>query len=164
MSSWAVRVIRVNEKAVKWLSADQLSAWQGFRKMTRALDARLARDLARDSGLSMQDYDVLSALTDAPHQRWSAKHLGGHLLWTASRLSHHIDRMEKRGLVRREPSAESRGSDVVLTPDGFDAIHAAAPEHAEAVRRSFINRLTPQELAVLARISDSVLAALEEQP
>ena len=155
---------RVNEKAATWLTADQLSAWLAFRKMTRTLDARLARDLARDGGLSMQDYDVLSALTVTPHHRWCAKHLSAHLLWTASRMSHHIDRMEKRGLVRREPCAKGRGTDVVLTPDGLDAIRAAAPEHVEAVRRSFVDPLTPEELAVLARISDAVLATLEEQP
>ncbi len=151
----------MDEETATWLTADQLSAWQGFRKMTRSLDARLARDLARDGGLSMQDYDVLSSLTDTPHHRWCAKHLGAHLLWTASRLSHHVDRMEKRGLVRREPCAEGRGTEVVLTPNGLDAIRAAAPEHVEAVHRSFIDHLTPQELAVLARISDTVLANLD---
>ncbi len=31
-------------------------------------------------------------------------------------------------------------------------------------RRSFIDNLTPEELAVLARISETVLATLEEQP
>lgn len=63
-------------------------AWQGYRFMTRQLDARLARELARTSGLSMQDYDVLSALADVADHRWCAKDLGSHLLWSPSRLSH----------------------------------------------------------------------------
>lgn len=149
-------------ETTRWLSAEEQRAWQGFRRMTRTLDARLARELARDSGLSMQDYDVLSALTDAPHHRRSAKDLGAHLLWTPSRLSHHIDRMQRRELVRREPSAEGRGNDIVLTSRGVDAIQTAAPDHVETVRRSFIDNLTPQDLAVLARISDTTMANLSD--
>lgn len=149
-------------ETTRWLTAEELRAWQGFRRMTRTLDARLARELTRDSGLSMQDYDVLSALTDTPHHRWSAKDLGAHLLWTPSRLSHHLDRMQRRELVRREPSAEGRFNDVVLTPHGLDAIRAAAPAHVEAVRHSFIDHLAPKELATFARISDTIMAKLED--
>jgi DNA-binding MarR family transcriptional regulator len=129
--------------------------------MTRSLDARLARDLVNESGLSMQDYDVLSALTDSPDRRCSAKDLGAHLLWTPSRLSHHVDRMQQRGLVRRERHDRGRGNDVVLTPDGLEAIRTAAPGHVETVRESFIDLLAPAELLVLAQISDTILASLD---
>lgn len=149
-------------RKTKWLTAEELRAWQGYRVMTRSLDARLARELARDSGLSMQDYDVLSALTDAAHHRMSAKDLGAHLLWTPSRLSHHLDRMQRRDLVRREPVAEGRRKDVVLTPQGLNAIRAAAPHHVETVRWSFIDVLSQEELTSLALISDTVRAKLEE--
>jgi DNA-binding MarR family transcriptional regulator len=60
----------------------------------RQLEARLARELSSGSGLSMQNYDELSALTGAGDQRWRAKDLATHLLWSPSRLSHHVDRMQ----------------------------------------------------------------------
>ena len=146
----------------RWLNDDEQRAWQAHRLMTRQLDARLARELARDSGLSMQDYDVLSALTDATEQRWCAKDLGAHLLWSPSRLSHHLDRMQRRELVRRVSCTEGRGSDVVLTAQGLAAIQAAAPGHVAAVRQAFIDRLTPSDLATLARASATIIAGLRE--
>jgi len=144
----------------RWLDADEQRAWQALRLMTRQLDARLARELNRASGLSMQDYDVLSALTDSPAHRWCAKDLGDHLLWSPSRLSHHLDRMHQRGLIQRDACAEGRGTDVVLTPQGFASIKAAAPEHVSTVRRVFIDRVTPAELAALGRLSRKVLDGL----
>jgi len=146
----------------RWLNEDERRAWQAYRLMTRQLDARLARELARDSGLSTQDYDVLSALTDAAGHRWCAKDLGTHLLWSPSRLSHHLDRMQCRELVRRVSCAEGRGSDVVLTAKGLAAIQAAAPGHVVAVRQAFIDRLTPDELATLTRASTAVIDGLRQ--
>jgi DNA-binding MarR family transcriptional regulator len=145
-----------------WLSDDEQRAWLSYRRMTRQLEARLAQELARDSGLSMQDYDVLSALTDAPEQRLCAKDLGAHLLWSASRLSHHLDRMERRELVRRVSCADGRGSDVVLTARGLAAIEEAAPGHVEAVRQAFIDKIAPADLATLGRVSTSIIDGLRE--
>jgi len=146
----------------RWLNDDERRAWQGYRLMTRQLDARLARELARTSGLSMQDYDVLSALTDAAEHRRCAKDLGTHLLWSPSRLSHHLDRMQRRELVRRDSCPEGRGSDVILTAQGLAAIRAAAPGHVAAVRQAFIDRLTPDELATLTRASATIIGGLHE--
>jgi DNA-binding MarR family transcriptional regulator len=145
----------------RWLTEDEQRAWQSYRRMTRQLEARLARDLLQTSNLSMQDYDVLSALSAAEGHRRTAKQLGGHLLWSPSRLSHHLDRMQKRGLVDREPSADGRGTDVTLTPAGLAAIKEAAPGHVDSVREVFIDRLTPRELTALRRLSTSVIKGLE---
>jgi DNA-binding MarR family transcriptional regulator len=146
----------------RWLSDDEQRAWLSYRRMTRQLEARLAQELARDSGLSMQDYDVLSALTAAPGQRLCAKDLATHLLWSASRLSHHLDRMERRELVRRVSCADGRGSDVVLSARGLAAIEEAAPGHVVAVRQAFIDRIAPGDLATLDRVSASIIDGLRE--
>ena len=147
----------------RWLTEDEQRAWLGYRRMTRQLEARLARDLQQASGLSMQDYDVLSALTGATQHRCTAKDLGGHLFWSPSRLSHHLDRMQKRGLVAREPSGDGRGTDVTLTEAGLAAIEAAAPGHVNSVREVFIDRLSARELTALRRLSTTVLRALEAE-
>ena len=146
----------------RWLSDVEQRAWLAYRRMARQLDARLARELARDSGLSMQDYDVLSALSDSAEHRWCAKDLGTHLLWSPSRLSHHLDRMQRRELVRRVSCPQGRGSDVVLTAQGLAAIQAAAPGHVAAVRQAFIDRLTPGDLAALTRASTTIIDGLRE--
>jgi DNA-binding MarR family transcriptional regulator len=112
--------------------------------MRRVLDAQLNRELERDSGLSEPDYDVLSNLSEQPGRRMRARELGARLQWSSSRLTHHIKRMERRGLVRREECADdARGADVELTDAGLASIESAAPAHVASVRRHFIDHLAP---------------------
>jgi DNA-binding MarR family transcriptional regulator len=83
--------------------------------------------------------------------------------WEKSRLSHHLTRMEQRGLVeRRECPTDARGAFINLTPAGRRAIEGAAPQHVEAVREHFVDLLTEDEIDVLTRITDRVLDRLEQ--
>ena len=56
--------------------------------MSWLLDAAIARDLARDSGLSHPDYYVLVSLSETPGQRMRMSDLATGILWSKSRLSH----------------------------------------------------------------------------
>ncbi|MGW5689176.1 MarR family transcriptional regulator [Nonomuraea sp. NPDC003754] len=44
----------------------------------------------------------MSALTAREDRRWRLQELADRVLWSKSRLSRHISRMEERGLVSRE--------------------------------------------------------------
>ena len=144
-----------------WLSAEEERAWRGYRRMRTLLDLQIARDLARDSHLSEADYDVLSTLTEKPGRNWRASELAAQLLWSTSRLAHHLGRMEGRGLIARGECAEDgRGATVTLTRAGWAALQAAAPEHVASVRRHFIDLLTPPEVQALAAVAGKVLAHL----
>jgi DNA-binding MarR family transcriptional regulator len=132
--------------------------------MRTLLDLQFARDLAADSGLSEPDYDVLSTLTEKPEPRWRANELAKRLLWSTSRLAHHVGRMERRGLVMREPSGDDlRGANVALTEAGWKVLQAAAPHHVASVRHHFIDLLTAEEVDVLARISAKVIGHLTDE-
>jgi hypothetical protein len=50
--------------------------------------------------------------------------------------------------------------DVVLTSEGLAAIQAAARGHVAAVRETFIDRLSAQDLATLDRLSATVIDGL----
>jgi hypothetical protein len=50
--------------------------------------------------------------------------------------------------------------DVVLTSEGLAAIQAADPGHVAAVRETFIDRLSAQDLATLDRLSATVIDGL----
>ncbi|MFI7301743.1 MarR family winged helix-turn-helix transcriptional regulator [Micromonospora aurantiaca] len=142
----------------RWLDEQEDRAWRGYRRMRRLLDLELARELMQDAGLSEPDYDVLSDLSETPEQRLRLSELADRMLWSRSRLSHHISRMQQRGLVSREECAtDGRGSVVVLTPAGRRAVEAAAPGHVAAVRRHLIDRLTPAEVAALGTLSQRVI-------
>ncbi len=145
----------------RWLSDAEFRAWIGYRRMRGLLDLRIARDLAEDSGLSEADYDVLSNLGDAEGRRARLSDLAGRMLWSKSRLSHHITRMQARGLVVKEgDEADGRGAFVVLTAKGRQAIEEAAPLHVASVRRHFIDLLTEEEMAALGDLTERVIARL----
>jgi DNA-binding MarR family transcriptional regulator len=145
----------------RWLSDREMHAWLGYRRMRLLLHLQLDRDLMSQSGLSEQDYDVLSNLSEAAGQRMRLTDLAGHMRWSKSRLSHHITRMRQRGLVDREECAEDgRGSMLVLTRAGQQAISRAAPGHVESVRKHFIDVLTDDEIDALAALSHRVVERL----
>lgn len=148
---------------MRWLSEAEERAWRGLQFMNMRLTAELARQVAADSDLSYADYVVLVALTAETGGRMRAQELARAIGWEQSRLSHHVARMVQRSLVRKEKcDSDRRGAFVVVTAEGRRQIAEAAPGHVGAVRHWFIEQVTEEELEVLARVSDRVLAALED--
>ena len=129
--------------------------------MRTLLDLQIARDLSKDSGLSETDYDVLSTLSEKPEGYWRARDLAAQLLWSTSRLAHHVGRMEQRGLVTRQPCTDdARGALISLTERGRAVLHKAAPPHVASVRRHLIDLLTADEVAALDTIASKVITHL----
>jgi DNA-binding MarR family transcriptional regulator len=148
---------------VKWLNEREERAWRSLQFMQMRLEGELARQLTADSGLSYPDYLVLVALTDAPDGRMRLFELGDVLGWEKSRLSHHVARMIDRQLVTKEKcDSDRRGAFVVVTRRGHKEIDSAAPGHVTAVRRLFVDRLTPAQLDAIGEAAEIVLAAFDE--
>ena len=132
--------------------------------MRALLDLQIRRDLAGESGLSDADYDVLSNLSETLGHRLRLKDLATQMLWSSSRLSHHISRMQKRGLVTRESDpSDARGAVIVLTQSGWKEVRRAAPLHVESVRRHFIDLLDRTQLEILGDVSDRIVSHLNDQ-
>jgi DNA-binding MarR family transcriptional regulator len=137
----------------------ELQAWRDFIETTEVLRTVLAGRLQSDTGLSPGDYAVLLALSEARDGRLRSSELATRVGWERSRLSHHLGRMERRQLIRRERTADdSRGAQVVLAPAGATAFHEATVPHLRAVRELFVDALTPEQIAAAAGIA----AALRE--
>ncbi len=146
----------------RWLTDRQQLAWRRWLALNARLPAALHRQLQDDSGLSLQDFDVLVALTDVTESRQRVSDLAATLAWERSRLSHHVTRMERRGLVRREECVDDgRGAFVVLTDAGREAIEAAAPAHVDHVRHLLFEALTDDQVDALSDITATVLARLD---
>ncbi|MBA3294487.1 MAG: MarR family winged helix-turn-helix transcriptional regulator [Geodermatophilaceae bacterium] len=146
-----------------WLTQREERAWRAYRRMQTVLPAQLARDLVRDSALTDPDYDVLSTLSERPGHRWQLRDLAAKMLWSRSRLSHHIARMESRGLVAREDDpADRRGCMIVLTDDGRRTLDKAAPQHVASVREHFVDLLTDDEIATLTQLAERVVDRLSQ--
>src|SRR5438132_6098934 len=148
----------------RWIDDGEQRVWQGSLHLNQDVIAVLEQQLAHESGRSGADYRVLHPLSEAPGGLLRARDLGSEIGWDRSRLSHHLSRMEKRGLVTREECAEdARGLMVRLTKAGRRAIEEAAPGHVEAVRRYFFDHLSNDEIETMAAAFDRVLDNLRRE-
>jgi DNA-binding MarR family transcriptional regulator len=146
----------------RWLTDDQLAAWRGFMKLIQRLPAALESQLQQDSKLSFIEYHVLAHLSDQPGRRMRMSELAILANTELSRLSHLIGRLEKRGLVHREPDpGNGRYTRAVLTEAGHAYLMDAAPAHVARVLSLFVDVLDPDELRTLHRISETVLARID---
>jgi DNA-binding MarR family transcriptional regulator len=147
----------------RWLTDDEQRAWRGLIQMTSRLDARLNRELQQSSGLSLADYDVLVLLTEAADGRLRVFEIAADLHWEQSRLSHHLARMQRRGLVTREEcTTDRRGAFVVLTGTGRSAIEKAAPAHVATVRRLVFDGISKERVAMLESTVNEILSRLDQ--
>lgn len=145
-----------------WLPAEAQQLWRRWLRLNALLPGVLHRELQADAGLSLPDFDVLVQLTDRPDARVRVSDLARGLHWERSRVSHHVTRMERRGLVRREECRDDgRGAWVVLTEQGRAVIEQAAPAHVATVRRLVFDALSPQEAEVMGEVIEKILARLE---
>jgi DNA-binding MarR family transcriptional regulator len=146
----------------EWLSEDEQRAWRAQVRLTVLLYRQLDRDLA-PFGLSVSDYEILVELSEAPEHRLRMTDLADAITQSRSRLSHHITRMETRGLVRRDAcEGDKRGTFAVLTPEGLAAIEQAAPAHVESVRRHYMDWLTPTQMSSITEAYEPIVAHLRK--
>lgn len=147
----------------QWLTDPEQRAWRGLLSMHAHLTTRLHRQLQADSGLSLPDFAVLVELTDRSEPRIRFGALVEALQWDKSRTSHHLARMQRRGLIAREDcSDDARSSYITLTDEGRRAIERAAPGHVAAVRELVFDQLTSEDVQMLESITDRVLSHIQE--
>src|SRR6185437_6705361 len=98
------------------MTSRELATWRSLVDITAELRRILGGQLQHDSNLSSADYQVLLALVEADGRQLRSSELAATIDWERSRLSHHLGRMERRGLIRRQNcTTDSRGAEVVLT-------------------------------------------------
>ena len=148
---------------------DEADAWIGLleahKQLTRALDA----ELDAEHGLGLSTLEVLGRLA-AAGERWPRlSELAAETGLSLSRISRHMDALERRGLVqRRRCETDSRAVEAHLTDAGRALQHEAEAAHAAAVRERFLDQVGEDELAVLAtvfrRLAPQAAAACDAVP
>jgi DNA-binding MarR family transcriptional regulator len=147
-----------------WLDPDQQRAWLAYIRIQLRLAYEMNRQLLADSGMSLPDYDVLTALSVAGGGRMAVTVLAAQIGWERSRVSHHVRRMSARGLVTCGPSAaDGRVTEVALTGRGRQAQEDAAPGHVDLVRRLFFGGLPDGLVGPLGEALESVYANIIKQ-
>jgi DNA-binding MarR family transcriptional regulator len=147
-----------------WLDGDHQRAWLAYVRVQLRLAYEMNRQLLADSGMSLPDYDVLTALSVADGERMQITVLAAQIGWERSRVSHHVRRMSSRGLVTCGlSSADRRVTEVTLTGRGRQALEEAAPGHVELVRRLFFGGLSADMVGPLSEALESVYANIIKQ-
>jgi DNA-binding MarR family transcriptional regulator len=138
-------------------TADELRAFRVFIETAEVLRSSLGARLQSESGVSTGDYAVLLALAEAPDRRMRSSDLASHIGWERSRLSHHLGRMEKRELIRRDEClTDNRGAEITLSDIGLDAYRRANVPHLHAIRELFIEALTEEQLGSALEIAEAL--------
>jgi DNA-binding MarR family transcriptional regulator len=146
----------------RWLDPEEQKAWRAWLSSAQLLMDRLDRELTHVTGISHAYYEILVALSETPGRMMRMSELADRCLSSRSRLSHAVSRLEERGWVRRQVCAEDgRGQLAVLTDEGFTALEAAAPVHVESVRTHLFDQLSPEQVAAMRDIGETLLRHLD---
>jgi DNA-binding MarR family transcriptional regulator len=148
-----------------WLDDVEQAVWRQYISLMRLLPDRLNASLVKCHDLTLIDYEVLARLSEAPLRRLRMTELAEGALLSKSRLSHQISRMERDGLVRREPcETDGRGFFAVLTDAGWDKLLAAVPTHVGDVRTTFVEALSREQLVALGDALDAIGKVIGAEP
>lgn len=135
----------------------ELAIWREYVETSEAVRRTLGSDFQSTSGISPGDYSVMLSISEAADQRLRSSDLADLVGWERSRLSHHLRRMEERGLVTRtRDDSDSRGAWVSLTPDGSSTFRSSSAAHLRLIRDVFIDAFTPDQLEA-ARVVSTAL-------
>jgi DNA-binding MarR family transcriptional regulator len=146
-----------------WLDDEEQLAWRQLAAVILKLPAALERQLQRDAGLGHFEYWVMALLSEAPELTLRMSELAGQANASLSRLSHVVDRLERRRWVTRRPAPDdARVTLATLTDAGVAVLEATAPGHVATVRRVVFDGLGPGEVADLERVCAAILAGLDD--
>ncbi|MFF6806042.1 MarR family transcriptional regulator [Streptomyces sp. NPDC012616] len=141
----------------------ELRAWINFLDCSTLLSDYLDQQLRRDAAMTHADYSLLARLSVASDRALGMSLLAEQLMFTRSRLTRAVIRLEESGYVRRrEDPADGRGQLAELTETGMELMAKAAPGHVTAVRRVVFDALSPEQVEQLATITAAVLASLKQ--
>jgi DNA-binding MarR family transcriptional regulator len=141
----------------------RINAGQAWERTLRAVSRLLRefdKEMQAEANVTVVWYDVLLNLHMAPDKRMRMQTLSDSLVLTRSGATRLVDRIEKAGLVRREPAAEDRrGYYAILTDQGQGALDRVQKVHSRDIKRLFGAHLDADEQQTLYTIMSKILAA-----
>ena len=154
--------VSADQATVNWLTAEEVESWLAVVRLVTWLPWSIDQQLRRDSNLAMIDYQVLAILSNSPDRMRRMSLLAKWANVSMSHLSRIANRLEHRGLVRREPDpTDGRFTNAILTDQGFQTIADAAPGHVAHVRSIVIDALSPEQLRRLGRDADRIVSRID---
>ena len=145
-------------------SDEVLAVWRTLLRYHRTTTDRLDAELVAAHGVSLEEYDVLVQLAEAPGGRLQMGQLAAATLIAPSSCTRVVDRLVARRWVERvRDPADRRRVVVTLTAAGRGGLRRGAVTHLAGVEAAFGARLTAADVTDLGRIL-SRLAPVPEPP
>ncbi|MET7744879.1 MarR family transcriptional regulator [Streptomyces sp. NPDC005385] len=115
------------------------------------LQQLMEEQLRRDGDLSYLQFFLLARLAEAPGGRMRMTDLADTLLHSRSGLSYQAAKLEKTGLLRREPSQDDeRSVTAIITREGRTLLEAVLPGHVALVENGMFAALDDHQADALA--------------
>ena len=139
------------------------SVWRLFITANVKLLDRMGEKFSQAGLPSMDWYDVLLTLKEAPEYRLRLSDLAQKALLSRSNLTHLVDRLEKAGLLyRKRCPSDRRGTYAVLTEAGLAMQQQMWTVYAEGIAEYFACHLDDEELQLMQRVLKRMLAAVSQ--
>lgn len=138
------------------------AAWELYFTTTARLTERIEASLKCEASLSMPEYSVLLMTDRAGETGIRPSVLAHQVVFSRSRLTHTMKRLESRGLIERRPcQGDGRGGLVFLTEAGKKLFDEAALVQRDVIRRLFLDDISPEEIDMLTGLFGRVSARLD---
>lgn len=138
----------------------QKAAWGALLVAHAQITRKINAELKRNKQISIEVYDVLLALEDAPGNKMLMSSLAAQVVFSPSGLTRIIDRLETKGLVRREISRKDRRcSFAVITKAGLQLRANTWPRYSELLQEHFGSHLSSKQATDM---SQALMGLLED--
>jgi len=134
------------------------AAWVRLLRAHATLVRRMDANLLAEHELTINDYEVLLALSRAEDRRMRRVDLAGTVLLTQSGITRLLHGLERSGLVARASCpTDRRVVYAELTDNGHQRLRDASTTHLDDIRSLFAARFSDEELAALDELLGRVV-------
>lgn len=140
-------------------------AFSNFFMAHGRITKELERRMSTDGVVSLEVYDVLLALEDAPDQRFRMSELANKIVYSRSGLTRLADRLEQKGLIRRVACPnDRRAMHIEITELGLAERVRAWPTLERGIRELFGQRISDDEARMIETAFSNILAPTDPEP
>ncbi|MEX3610782.1 MarR family transcriptional regulator [Rothia sp. LK2588] len=143
--------------------------WKQYTKLYSGFNSHLDRSLRDGAQIKLDDYQILTVLTDGdpdlddfPLIRMGE--LSKALNASPSRLTYQVNRLEQLGWVERvEIPHDRRGKGARITDLGYEIFCKAFTLHIDSLNKTLLSGIPDGDYEVVDRVIKHILEAMEEQ-
>jgi DNA-binding MarR family transcriptional regulator len=139
--------------------------WVALRAVYERVSAELAGALAKECGLTINEFEILLFLNEAGDRRLRLGDLGEAVQLSQPALSRLVMRLEQQGLIGRADADDDRRAVCIsLTDRGAALLERATPIQREVVERLLSSQMTGDEQATLISVFQRMSGPGLERP